>query len=130
MKYSLPSGAKPPRPLSNRSLRGTSGAPSAKPEAKPDPKSPAPKPNPAGNPAPAPIPDTFLDTRPLHKGFVWVNGHSLGRTWSIGPQFSLYLPGPWLRAGTNSVVAFDFDTLTTPTLKGSAEPIWATPTKP
>lgn len=107
-------------------------APPAKPETKPDPKSPAPKPTPTGNPAAAaaPIPDTFLDTRPLHKGFVWVNGHNLGRTWSIGPQFSLYLPGPWLRAGTNSVVAFDFDTLTTPTLKGSAEPIWATPTKP
>ncbi|MGH9342441.1 MAG: glycoside hydrolase family 35 protein, partial [Terriglobia bacterium] len=30
--------------------------------------------------------DTFLDTSNFVKGFVWVNGHALGRIWSIGPQ--------------------------------------------
>ncbi|MGC1782039.1 MAG: glycoside hydrolase family 35 protein [Acidobacteriaceae bacterium] len=51
--------------------------------------------------------DTFLDTRGLGKGAVWVNGHALGRFWSIGPQRTLYLPGAWLRKGVNNVVVFD-----------------------
>lgn len=51
--------------------------------------------------------DTFLDTRDFTKGFVWVNGHPLGRIWSIGPQKTLYLPGPWLHVGANDVIVFD-----------------------
>ncbi|MBS1815665.1 MAG: beta-galactosidase [Acidobacteria bacterium] len=51
--------------------------------------------------------DTYLDTRSLSKGFVWVNGKPLGRFWNIGPQGSLYLPGEWLHKGANSVVVFD-----------------------
>ena len=74
------------------------------------------------------VTDTFLDTTPLGKGFVWVNGHNLGRTWSIGPQHSLYLPAPWLVSGPNEVIAFDFSTLTAPTLRGSAEPVWTAET--
>jgi beta-galactosidase len=50
--------------------------------------------------------DTFLDTRGWGKGTVWVNGHHLGRFWDIGPQQTLYVPGPWLRAGRNEVVVF------------------------
>jgi beta-galactosidase len=50
--------------------------------------------------------DTFLDTRGWGKGTVWVNGHHLGRFWDIGPQQTLYVPGPWLRAGSNEVVVF------------------------
>ncbi|MFF5568632.1 beta-galactosidase family protein [Streptomyces sp. NPDC012623] len=38
------------------------------------------------------------------RGFVWVNGRCLGRYWpSAGPQESLYVPGPVLRAGANEV---------------------------
>jgi beta-galactosidase len=51
--------------------------------------------------------DTFLDLRGWEKGTVWVNGHHLGRFWQIGPQQTLYVPGPWLRRGTNDVVVFD-----------------------
>ncbi len=51
--------------------------------------------------------DTFLDTRPLVKGEVWLNGQPLGRFWNIGPQFTLYVPGPWLKKGRNEIVAFD-----------------------
>ena len=51
--------------------------------------------------------DTFLDMRGWGKGTVWVNGHQLGRFWDIGPQQTLYLPGPWLKRGTNEVVLFD-----------------------
>ena len=41
--------------------------------------------------------DTFLDMRGWGKGYVWVNGHNLGRYWRIGPQQSLFLPGAWIR---------------------------------
>jgi beta-galactosidase len=51
--------------------------------------------------------DCFLDMRPWGKGFVWVNGHNLGRYWNIGPQQTMYVPGPWLKAGENEVVVLD-----------------------
>ena len=51
--------------------------------------------------------DTFLDTSPLTKGEVWLNGHALGRFWNIGPQKTLYVPAPWLKSGRNELVVFD-----------------------
>jgi len=51
--------------------------------------------------------DTFLDVRSLGKGLLWINGRCLGRFWNIGPQYTLYLPAPWLKKGHNEVVAFD-----------------------
>jgi beta-galactosidase len=51
--------------------------------------------------------DCFLDMRPWGKGYAWVNGHNLGRYWNIGPQQTLYVPGPWLRAGENDIVVLD-----------------------
>lgn len=51
--------------------------------------------------------DTFLDLRNFSKGFVWVNGHNLGRYWRIGPQQTLYLPGVWLKPGRNEIVVLD-----------------------
>lgn len=51
--------------------------------------------------------DTFLDTRELGMGAVWVNGHALGRFWNIGPQATLYVPGVWLKKGRNDVVIFE-----------------------
>jgi beta-galactosidase len=51
--------------------------------------------------------DTFVDTRQLGHGQVWINGHLLGRFWKIGPQGALYLPAPWLKQGQNEIVAFD-----------------------
>ena len=52
--------------------------------------------------------DTFLDMATWTKGIVWVNGHNLGRFWSIGPQQTLYLPGCWLKKGGNEVIVLDF----------------------
>ena len=69
--------------------------------------------------------DTFLDVSRLGKGFVWVNGHNLGRTWEIGPQMSLYLPGVWLQKGVNEVVVFDFTDVDRPELRGVDNPIWS-----
>jgi beta-galactosidase len=53
--------------------------------------------------------DTFVDTRQLGKGEVWINGQPLGRFWNIGPQRTLYLPAPWLKKGRNQIVVFDLD---------------------
>jgi beta-galactosidase len=60
--------------------------------------------------------DTFIDTGSLHKGAIFINGHALGRFWSIGPQKSLYLPGPWLHKGENEMVVFDLEGAGQPTL--------------
>ena len=73
----------------------------------------------------ATVADTYLDVSKLGKGFVWVNGHNLGRSWNLGPQESLYLPAPWLQKGVNQVVAFDFTDLETPELRGVEHPIWS-----
>jgi len=69
--------------------------------------------------------DTFLDTRMLGKGLLWVNGHAIGRFWEIGPQFALYVPGPWLRKGANQVVAFDLASRSVRTMEGRTEPLYA-----
>ncbi|UDQ96732.1 beta-galactosidase [Lentisphaerota bacterium WC36G] len=55
------------------------------------------------------IGDTFLDMRKWGKGMVWVNGHNLGRFWSIGPQQALYLPGCWLKRGNNEIIVMDLE---------------------
>ena len=51
--------------------------------------------------------DTFIDVSHYTKGYVWVNGHNLGRFWNIGPQVRLYCPAPWLKAGENEVTILD-----------------------
>ncbi|MGA3034465.1 MAG: beta-galactosidase family protein [Terracidiphilus sp.] len=69
------------------------------------------------------VADTFLDTSSFTKGFVWVNGHPLGRIWSIGPQKTLYLPGPWLHQGANDVIVFDLEGEPGRTVSGLSKPI-------
>ncbi|MBO0870238.1 MAG: beta-galactosidase [Micromonosporaceae bacterium] len=51
------------------------------------------------------------------KGYVWVNGFCLGRYWSVGPQHSLYLPWPLLRAGRNEVVVLELDEVAEPVVE-------------
>ncbi len=53
--------------------------------------------------------DTFLDMRGWNKGIVFVNGINLGRYWKVGPQQTLYLPGAWLRRGSNEIVVFEMN---------------------
>jgi beta-galactosidase len=67
--------------------------------------------------------DTFFDTRAFSKGEVWLNGRALGRVWKIGPQKTLYVPGPWLRKGENSVVVFDLNGEPGRSLAGTEKPI-------
>lgn len=49
------------------------------------------------------VADTYVDMRKWGKGMVWINGHNLGRYWSIGPQQTLYVPAEWLKKGVNSI---------------------------
>ncbi|MEU9791199.1 beta-galactosidase [Streptomyces sparsogenes] len=54
--------------------------------------------------------DAYLALPGGRKGYVWVNGFCLGRYWvSRGPQRTLYLPWPLLRAGRNEVVVLELD---------------------
>ena len=66
--------------------------------------------------------DTYLDMRGWSRGFVWVNGHNLGRFWNIGPQQTLFLPGAWLKKGKNEVVVYETE-LKTLEMRGLAGPI-------
>jgi hypothetical protein len=68
--------------------------------------------------------DTYLDTRGLSKGFIWVNGRNLGRYWETrGPQHTLYVPAPYLRRGANEVVILDLDGRAA-VLESVARPRW------
>jgi len=52
--------------------------------------------------------DTWLDMAGFKKGYVWVNGHNLGRYWeTAGPQHTLYLPAPFLSKGDNDIIVLD-----------------------
>ncbi len=51
--------------------------------------------------------DTFLNTHGLSKGIAFLNARPLGRFWDVGPEFTLYTPGPWLHPGSNEIILFD-----------------------
>ena len=67
--------------------------------------------------------DTFLDTRGWGKGAVWINGHALGRFWNLGPQQTLYVPGPWLRNGANELVLFSQTESKNRRIRGMRQPV-------
>ncbi|CAL1528316.1 unnamed protein product, partial [Lymnaea stagnalis] len=54
--------------------------------------------------------DYFVRLDRWFKGVVIVNGFNLGRYWDQGPQRTLYLPGPLLREGANSILVFEENT--------------------
>ncbi|MDN5554116.1 beta-galactosidase [Prevotella sp.] len=51
--------------------------------------------------------DTFINMETWGKGQVYINGHALGRFWSIGPQQTLYMPSCWLKKGKNEIIVLD-----------------------
>ncbi|KAK5976287.1 hypothetical protein GCK32_022011 [Trichostrongylus colubriformis] len=54
--------------------------------------------------------DTFLNTTAWGKGVAIVNGNNLGRYWaSQGPQYTLYVPAAFLRAGDNSLLLLELE---------------------
>ena len=66
--------------------------------------------------------DTFLNFETWGKGQVWVNGHAMGRIWSIGPQQTLYVPGCWLKKGKNEIIVLDVVGPKEAVVWGQAEP--------
>ena len=66
--------------------------------------------------------DTFLNFETWGKGQVYVNGHALGRIWSIGPQQTLYVPGCWLKKGRNEIIVLDVVGPKEAVVWGQAEP--------
>ena len=66
--------------------------------------------------------DTFLNFETWGKGQVYVNGHAMGRIWSIGPQQTLYVPGCWLKKGQNEVIVLDVVGPKETVVWGQAEP--------
>ena len=66
--------------------------------------------------------DTFLNFETWGKGQVYVNGHAMGRIWSIGPQQTLYEPGCWLKKGKNEVIVLDVVGPKEKVVWGQAEP--------
>jgi beta-galactosidase len=66
--------------------------------------------------------DTFLNFETWGKGQVWVNGHAMGRIWSIGPQQTLYIPGCWLKKGKNEIIVLDIVGPKEPVVWGQAQP--------
>ena len=71
----------------------------------------------------AQVADTYLDMRSWGKGVVWINGHNLGRYWSIGPQQTLYVPAEWLKKGKNEVVVLELLKTEQTELSGVDKPV-------
>jgi beta-galactosidase len=61
--------------------------------------------------------DLFLDSAGWGKGMVWFNGFLLGRYWRRGPQRTLYVPAPLVRAGANDVVVLELDMMLEPVVR-------------
>ena len=52
--------------------------------------------------------DTHILMKGWGKGVIFVNGRNLGRYWMTAePQNTLYLPGVWLRSGSNRIQWFE-----------------------
>ena len=70
------------------------------------------------------IGDTMLDMSGWGKGMVWVNGVNLGRYWQIGPQYTLFMPGCWLKADSNEIIVMDIEPTGKTSVRGVTEPIF------
>ena len=62
--------------------------------------------------------DFYLYMGNWGKGEVGLNGHSLGRFWNIGPQYTLYVPARWLKEKDNELIIVDWIGPKTPVVKG------------
>ncbi|MEO6520585.1 MAG: beta-galactosidase [Mucilaginibacter sp.] len=67
--------------------------------------------------------DTYLDMRKWGKGMIWVNGHNLGKYWSIGPQQTVYLPVEWLKKGKNEITVLELLKPQSANVSGIEKPI-------
>ena len=61
--------------------------------------------------------DLFLATKGWGHGLVWINGYLLGRFNDRSPQATMYVPAPFVRPGSNDLIAWMID----PTTKASID---------
>ena len=64
-----------------------------------------------------------------YKGAIFINGFNLGRYWEIGPQRTLYLPGPLLKPGENSIVIFELEKVDSGVISMIAAPLLGVPSE-
>merc|ERR1712117_494156 len=67
-------------------------------------------------------------TQDWKHGAVFVNGFNIGRYYSVGPQKSLYIPGPLLKQGSNEIIVFE-NYLGSDTFKFTDTPNYGTPSE-
>ncbi|XP_070548431.1 beta-galactosidase-1-like protein 2 isoform X2 [Ptychodera flava] len=60
-----------------------------------------------GTYTPSSTDDAFIDMQGWTKGIVFVNSFNLGRYWDIGPQKTLYAPGPLFKDQEVEIVIFE-----------------------
>ncbi|WP_426700178.1 beta-galactosidase [Rhodanobacter sp. Col0626] len=63
--------------------------------------------------------DSYIDMSGWDKGYLWVNGHLLGRYWKIGPQQRLYCPASWLKRGSNELLVLDMHRTEAASIRGT-----------
>lgn len=78
-------------------------------------------------------PDTFFDydcatCQDWKHGAVFVNGFNIGRYHIVGPQKSLYIPGPLLKEGSNEIIVFE-NYLGSDVMKFTDTPNYGTPSE-
>ncbi|KJL27307.1 Beta-galactosidase precursor [Microbacterium azadirachtae] len=61
--------------------------------------------------------DLHLDVSGWGSGAVWINGFALGRHSARGPQETLYVPAPVLRAGGNEILVLELRGAERPTVR-------------
>lgn len=72
------------------------------------------------------VADTYLNMDNWTKGVVYVNGHNLGRYWSVGPQRCLYVPAPYLKEGNNEIIVVELEGYNTLTVRSQKNPEFTT----
>ncbi|WP_368505680.1 beta-galactosidase family protein [Alkalihalophilus sp. As8PL] len=55
------------------------------------------------------VADTFINLEGWTKGNVYVNNTNIGRYWEVGPQKTLFIPGPLLKRGKNRIVVLELE---------------------
>ena len=71
---------------------------------------------------------TQLSFQDWKHGAVFVNGFNIGRYHIVGPQKSLYIPGPLLKQGSNEIIVFE-NYLGSDTMKFTDTPNYGTPSE-
>ncbi|WP_439901718.1 glycoside hydrolase family 35 protein [Microbacterium azadirachtae] len=66
--------------------------------------------------------DLHLDVSGWGSGAVWINGFALGRHSARGPQETLYVPAPVLRAGGNEILVLELRGAERPTVRFAESP--------